>query len=57
MYHKYHWSQVLYVQITFCFVIHKAVIHSVLAYVLCEMYCFFCRTAVIFTQLRNVCYS
>ena len=36
MYHKYHWSQVLHVQITVYFVIPKAVIHSVLDYVLCE---------------------
>jgi hypothetical protein len=36
MYYKYDWSHVLYVQITVYFVIPKAVIHSVLAYVLRE---------------------
>ena len=36
MHHEYHLSQVLYVQSTVYFVIPKAVIHSVLAYVLCE---------------------
>ena len=36
MYHKYHWSQILYVQITIYFLIPKAAVHSVLACVLCE---------------------